>query len=66
MNKQRVEIEEVSATKETFWPMYEYLACYVSIWNDSSWPLYDAEVVAKWGKYPTGKRPRTNLEGGAH
>ncbi len=39
-------------------PQYEYLACRVTIWNNSSQVLANADIVKSWGKYP--KKPITN------
>ena len=43
-------------------PEYEYLACYVTIWNKSTKALTNAAVEAQWGKYPT--LPVTNQSAG--
>lgn len=43
-------------------PMFEYLACYVTVMNSSKQRLLNAQVVKNWGKYTTD--PITNIEPG--
>ena len=41
-------------------PLYEYLACYVTVINKSKHKLLNADIVTNWGKYTV--RPATNIE----